>query len=180
MKVCFIASVTMTLSIATCLNAADRTPSGAGNVGRSVVIAPQGMVATSHPLAAQIGIDVLKQGGNAIDAAIAVNAALGVLEPMSCGVGGDLFAIVWDAKTQRLYGLNASGRSPLKSSRQYFADKGLTDIPESGPLSWSVPGCVDGWMELNKKFGKLPLAKILAPSAEYAEKGAPVPEVIAG
>ena len=180
MKLPFVASVVLVITIVTGLNAADRTPSIAGSVGRSVVIAPQGMVATSHPLAAQIGIDILKQGGNAVDAAIAVNAALGVLEPMSCGVGGDLFAIVWDAKTQRLYGLNASGRAPLKTSIKHYTDKGLTDMPESGPLSWSVPGCVDGWMELNKKFGSLPLAKILVSSAAYAENGAPVPEVIAG
>src|SRR5581483_7473011 len=97
-----------------------------------------------HPLAAQAGLDVLKAGGNAVDAAIATNAMLGVVEPMSCGIGGDLFAIVWDAKTQSLYGLNASGRSPKKISRQVFLDKNLSQIPEHGPLSWSVPGCVDG------------------------------------
>src|SRR5271168_2773101 len=126
-------------------------------VGRSVVMAPHGMVATSHPLAAQVGLDVLKHGGNAIDAAIATNAAIGLMEPMSCGVGGDLYAIVWDAKTKKLYGLNASGRSPYKATRAYFADKGLQDIPTTGPLSWSVPGCVDGWAELHKKFGSLSL-----------------------
>src|SRR5437660_1745514 len=93
------------------------------HAGRSVVIAPHGMVATSHPLAAQIGLDILKRGGNAVDAAIATNAALGLMEPMSCGVGGDLFAIVWDAKSQKLYGLNASGRSPYSANREYFAKR---------------------------------------------------------
>src|SRR5215213_10985158 len=96
---------------------ADRPPSVAGKAGRSVTVAPYGMVATSHPLAAQVGLDVLKKGGNAVDAAVATSAAMGLMEPMSCGVGGDLFAIVWDAKTQRLYGLNACGRAPRKASR---------------------------------------------------------------
>src|SRR4051812_15267693 len=90
-------------------------------LGRSPVVAPHGMVATSHPLAAEIGLDVLKQGGNAVDAAVATSAAMGLMEPMSCGVGGDLFAIVWDAKAQKLYGLNASGRAPYKATRQFFA-----------------------------------------------------------
>src|SRR5262245_57749735 len=121
--------------------------------GRSVVMAPHGMVATSHPLAAQIGLDVLRKGGNAVDAAIAVNAALGLMEPMSCGIGGDLFAIVWDSKTKKLHGLNASGRSPARATRSYFAALHLKEIPERGPLSWSVPGCVDGWEELRKRFG---------------------------
>src|SRR5262249_6971200 len=152
----------------------------AGEAGRSVTIAPHGMVCCAHPLAAQIGLDVLMNGGNAVDAAIAVNAALGLMEPMSCGAGGDLFAIVWDAKTQKLYGLNASGRSPYKATRAYFAEKGLKDIPETGPLSWSVPGCVDGWDELRKKFGTRSFAQLLEPSIRYAETGVPVPEVIAG
>src|SRR5438477_5740520 len=94
-------------------------------LGRSPVVAPHGIVATSHPLAAQIGLDVLKEGGNAVDAAIATSAAMGLMEPMSCGIGGDLYAIVWDAKTKRLYGLNASGRSPYRATRALFADKGL-------------------------------------------------------
>src|SRR5437588_4312646 len=148
--------------------------------GRSVTLARHGMVAASQPLAAQIGLDVLKAGGNAIDAAIATNAALGLMEPTSCGPGGDLFAIVWDAKTQKLYGLNASGRSPYKTNRQVFADRGLEAIPERGPLSWSVPGCVDGWAELNKRFGRKPLGELLAPAIRYAEEGFPVTEVIAG
>ncbi len=147
---------------------------------RSVVFARQGMVATSHPLAAQTGLDVLKSGGNAADAAIAANAMLGVVEPMSCGIGGDLFVIYWDAKTQKLYGLNASGRSPFNLNRQVFAEKGLPQIPTTGPLSWSVPGCVDGWGELHGRFGRKALAEILAPAIAAAEDGEPVPEVIAG
>jgi gamma-glutamyltranspeptidase/glutathione hydrolase len=161
-------------------DAGERLVPQIGKAGRSVTIAPQGIVATSHPLAAQIGLDILKSGGNAVDAAIATSAAMGLLEPMSCGIGGDLFAIVWDAKTQKLYGLNANGRVPLRATRQLFADKKLDAIPETGPLSWSVPGCVDGWDELRKKFGTLPFDKLLAPSIAYAEQGAPVPEVIAG
>src|SRR5947209_4808449 len=148
--------------------------------GRSVTMARHGMVAASQPLAAQIGLDVLKAGGNAIDAAIATNAALGLMEPTSCGPGGDLFAIVWDAKSKKLYGLNASGRSPYNATRQYFADHGMKEIPQFGPLSWSVPGCVDGWVELNKRFGRKPLAELLAPAIRYAEEGFPLTEVIAG
>jgi gamma-glutamyltranspeptidase/glutathione hydrolase len=154
-------------------------PIAPGHQSRSVVIARHGMVATSHPLAAQVGLDVLKAGGNAVDAAIAVNAMLGVVEPMSCGIGGDLFAIVWDANTRRVYGLNASGRSPQALNRQVFADKNLAQIPEYGPLSWSVPGCVDGWHELSQRFGSRPLAELLQPAIEAAEQGFPVSEIIA-
>jgi len=159
---------------------AERNPPTPFKVGRSVTIAPHGMVATSQPLAAQVGLDILRQGGNAIDAAIATNAAIGLMEPMSCGIGGDLFAIVWDAKSKKLYGLNASGRSPLKATRQLFADKGLDAIPTTGPLSWSVPGCVDGWEQLHKRFGSMQFGKLLEPSIQYAEEGFPVSEVIAG
>jgi gamma-glutamyltranspeptidase/glutathione hydrolase len=147
--------------------------------GRSVVMAPHGMVATSHPLAAQVGLEVLKKGGNAVDAAIAVNAALGLMEPMSCGVGGDLYAIVWEARTKKLHGLNASGRSPYQATRELFAARKLKDIPETGPLSWSVPGCVHGWDQLRSHFGTMSLADLLAPTIAYAEQGFPVSEVIA-
>jgi gamma-glutamyltranspeptidase/glutathione hydrolase len=150
------------------------------NQGRSVVIARHGMVATSHPLAAQAGLDVLKAGGNAADAAVAAAAMIAVVEPMSCGIGGDMFAIYWDAKTSKLYGLNASGRSPYKLNRQVFAEKGLDQIPTEGPLSWSVPGCVSGWESLRSRFGKRPLAELLQPAIQAAEDGCPVPEVIAG
>ncbi len=152
----------------------------AGRAGRSVTLAPHGMVATSHPLATQIGLDVLKNGGNAIDAAVAANAALGLMEPMSCGVGGDLYAIVYDAKTHKLYGLNASGRSPDKATREFFAAQGLKEIPLRGPLSWSVPGCVDGWDQLLQRFGTRSLGQVLEPTIRYAEQGFPVTEVIAG
>ncbi|MEX2173010.1 MAG: gamma-glutamyltransferase [Pirellulaceae bacterium] len=148
--------------------------------GRSVVIARHGMVATSHPLAAQAGIDVLRAGGNAADAAIATSAMMGVAEPMSCGIGGDLFVIYWDAKTQKLYGLNASGRSPYKLNRQVFQQKKLDQIPTEGVLSWSVPGCVSGWESLRARFGTQPLAQLLEPAIQTAEQGCPVPEVIAG
>ncbi|QJW99907.1 gamma-glutamyltransferase [Frigoriglobus tundricola] len=162
------------------LLSADRPTGQPGRAGRSVTVAQNGMVATSHPLAAQIGLDVLKKGGNAVDAAIATNAAMGLMEPTSCGIGGDLYAIVWDAKTQKLYGLNASGRAPGRATLAYFAEKKLKDIPTTGPLSWSVPGCVDGWDQLRQKFGTRSFQELLAPSIGYAESGVPVPEVIAG
>lgn len=146
---------------------------------RSEVIAQHGMVATSHPLATQVGLDILKSGGTAVDAAIAANAALGLMEPTGSGIGGDLFAIVWDAKTGKLYGLNASGRSPASLSLEYFKERGLDKIPSLGPLPVNVPGCVDGWFELHKRFGKLPMDQILAPAIDYAEKGFPVTELIA-
>ncbi len=146
---------------------------------RSVVIAQNGIVATSQPLAAQAGLDVLKAGGNAVDAAIATNAMLGLVEPMSCGIGGDLFVIYWDSKTQKLYGLNGSGRSPYALNREVFRSQGLSQIPVEGPLSWSVPGCVDGWQTLHGRFGKLPMSKILEAPIAYAEEGFPVSEVIA-
>lgn len=154
-------------------------PVGDRKQSRSVVMARHGIVATSHPLAAQAGLEVLKAGGNAVDAAIAANAMLGVVEPMSCGLGGDLFAIVWNSKTQKLHGLNASGRSPYTLSRKVFAEKQLDAIPTYGPLSWSVPGCASGWDELNRKFGAKPLADCLAPAIATAEEGFPVSEVIA-
>lgn len=146
---------------------------------RSVVIARRGIVATSQPLAAQAGLDILKAGGNAIDAAIAANAVIGLTEPMSCGIGGDLFVIYWEAKTSRLFGLNASGRSPYQLTRQVFKEKGLTEIPLHGPLSWSVPGCVDGWDELRRRFGTKSFAEVLKPAIDYAEQGFPVSEIIA-
>ena len=147
---------------------------------RSAVIASHGIVATSQPLAAQVGLDILKAGGNAADAAIATDAMMGLVEPMSCGIGGDLFCIYWDAKTQKLYGLNASGRSPYALNREVFQKKKLKEIPENGILSWSVPGCVDGWDQLGKRFGTLPLSRLLAPAIQYAEEGFPVSEIIAG
>ncbi len=146
---------------------------------RSEVIARHGMAATSQPLATQVAIDMLKQGGSAVDAAIAANAMLGLVEPTGDGIGGDLFAIVWDAKTKRLYGLNASGRSPASLTLEHFKKLGLTRIPAYGPLPVSVPGAVDGWFELHGKFGKLPMTTILVPTIQYARDGFPVSEVIA-
>ena len=146
---------------------------------RSEVIAQHGMVATSVPLATQIGLDVLKKGGTAVDAAIAANAALGLMEPVSNGVGGDLFAIVWDAKTQKLYGYNGSGRSPKTLTLQYFIDHGLKEIPALGPLPVNVPGAVDAWFALHDRFGKLPMKADLAPAIRYAREGFPVTELIA-
>ena len=145
---------------------------------RSEVIAQNGMVATSHPLASQIGIDILKGGGNAIDAAIAANAALGLMEPTGNGIGGDLFAIVWIEKEKKLYGLNASGRSPENLTLEYFKENNFNSIPAYGPLPVSVPGCVDGWFELHNKFGKIKMRDILNPTIKYAEDGFPVTELV--
>ncbi|NOY37138.1 MAG: gamma-glutamyltransferase [Chlorobi bacterium] len=146
---------------------------------RSEVIAQHGMACTSQPLVTQIALDILKKGGTAVDAAIAADAALGLMEPTGSGMGGDLFAIVWDAKTQKLYGLNGSGRSPRSLTLGYFKEKGYTHIPPHGPLPVSVPGCVDGWFTLHDKFGKLPMTEILQPAVNYAREGFPVSELIA-
>jgi len=146
---------------------------------RSEVIATHGMAATSQPLATQIAVDILQRGGSAVDAAIAANAALGLMEPTGCGIGGDLFAIVWEEKSRRLWGLNASGRSPQSLTLQYFLDQGMERIPAQGVLPVSVPGAVDGWFELHDKFGRLPMAEILQPAIDYARDGFPVTEVIA-
>ena len=145
---------------------------------RSEVISQNGMVATSHPLASQIGVDILQNGGNAIDAAIAANAALGLMEPTGNGIGGDLFAIVWIENEKKLYGLNASGRSPEDLSLEYFKENDFKSIPAYGPLPVSVPGCVDGWFELHKKFGKIKMRDILSPTIKYAEDGFPVSELV--
>jgi gamma-glutamyltranspeptidase/glutathione hydrolase len=151
---------------------------------RSAVLGQHGMVCTSQPLATQVGIDILKAGGSAADAAIAANAALGLMEPISNGVGGDLFAIVYDAKTKKLYGLNASGRSPLglgyDQMKAELAKAGSpSHIPPRGFLSISVPGAVSGWFELHGRFGRLPIKDDLAPAVRYAEEGFPVTQYIA-
>jgi gamma-glutamyltranspeptidase/glutathione hydrolase len=161
------------------LSAGDRSD-GQPFATRSVVYARHGMVAAAHPLAVQIGVGVLQQGGSAVDAAIAVNAALGFLEPVSCGIGGDLFALVWDAKTGRLHGLNASGRAPRALTPDKVPAEADGTIPSRSPYSWTVPGAVDGWFELHGKFGRLPLADVLAPTITAAREGEPVPQVIAG
>jgi gamma-glutamyltranspeptidase/glutathione hydrolase len=137
------------------------------------------MVAAAHPLAVQIGIDILRQGGNAVDSAIAVNAALGFLEPVSCGIGGDLFAIVYDAESGRLYGLNGSGRAPLALTADRVTPEPDGTIPRYDPVAWSVPGAVDGWFALHDRFGRLPMERVLEPAIRAADEGEPVPQVIA-
>lgn len=146
---------------------------------RSEVIARNGMAATSQPLATQVALDILKKGGNAIDAAIAANAVLSVVEPTGAGIGGDLFAIIWSADKGKLYGLNGSGRSPRSLKLEYFLDNGYEFIPSYGPLPVSVPGCVDAWYEIHDMFGRLPMKDILQPAINYAREGFPVTEVIA-
>ncbi len=167
--------------------------SGAQWATRSPVLGQHGMAATAVPLATQIAIDILKAGGSAIDAAIAANAALGLMEPVSCGIGGDCFAIVWDPKTKKLHGYNGSGRSPkgrdlaamrqrLGSIETFFKANNLPfrpHIPPFGSLAVSVPGAVDAWGALHAKFGKLPLAEVLAPAISYAENGFPVTQLVA-
>jgi gamma-glutamyltranspeptidase/glutathione hydrolase len=155
-------------------------PSGPIYQSRSVVVAQHGMACTSDPRATAAAIAILENGGSAVDAAIAANAVLGVVEPMSCGIGGDLYSIHWDSHTGKISGLNASGRSPAKLNRQVFADQGLKEIPLYGPMSWSVPGCVAGWYDLHSKFGKKSMAEVLEPAIALAEKGFPVSPVIAG
>lgn len=147
---------------------------------RSVVYGANGMVASAHPLATSIGLDILKAGGSAVDAAIAVNAALGVVEPMSCGIGGDLFAIVWDARARTLQGLNANGPAPNSISHDAITPDVDGTINIRSPESWSVPGCVDGWRQLHARFGTLSLDALLEPAITLAANGAPVPRVIAG
>jgi len=146
---------------------------------RSEVIAANGMAATSQPLATQVALDILKKGGNAIDAAIAANAVLGVVEPTGSGIGGDLFAIIWSADRNKLFGLNASGRSPRTLKLEYFRENNIEKIPPYGPLPVSVPGCVDGWFEMHDMFGRLAMKDILQPAINYARDGFPVTEVIA-
>jgi len=159
-------------------SSADRI-AGRAFATRSDVIAPHAMAATSHPLATQIALDVMKRGGTAMDAAIAANAALGLMEPTGNGIGGDLFAIVWDPKTKKLHGYNGSGRSPKSLTLDYFKQQGITDIPPHGPLPVSVPGTVDAWFALHGRFGKLPVKELLAPTIRYAREGHPVHQTIA-
>ena len=166
------------LAIALPAAAADRI-TGRAFATRSEVLAPHAMAATSHPLATQIALDTMRAGGSAVDAAIAANAALGLMEPTGNGIGGDLFAIVWDPKTRRLYGYDGSGRSPQSLTLAEFARRGLTDIPSHGPLPVTVPGAVDGWFALHGRFGRRAMADNLAPAIRYAREGHPVHEVIA-
>lgn len=172
--------IVLLLFIMTFPSYSQNRPVGKSFATRSEVLAQHAMACTSQPLATQAALDILRQGGSAVDAAIAADAMLGLVEPMSSGVGGDLFAIVWDAQGQKLHGLNASGRSPYSLTLDYFRSNHITNIPQHGPLPITTPGCVDGWFELHGKFGKLPMAKVLAPTIRYAREGFPVTEVIAG
>lgn len=174
----YICSLALLIVSCSFLLAQDRI-TGRSFATRSEVIAQNGMAATSQPLATQVALDILKDGGNAIDAAIAANAVLGLVEPTGNGIGGDLFAIIWDAKTEQLYGLNASGRSPYSLSLDYFKKNGYDKIPSYGPLPVSVPGAVDGWFEMHEKFGSMNMQDILQPAIDYAENGFPVSELIA-
>lgn len=146
---------------------------------RSEVIGQNGMIATSHPLATQIGLDILKKNGTAIDAAIAANIALGLMEPTGSGIGGDLFAIVWDAKDKKLYGLNASGPAPKSINLDFFRKQNLTKIPPYGPLPVTVPGAVDGWVKLHERFGNQEFKTLFEPTIAYALNGFPITETIA-
>ena len=174
---CLPAAILLALLPTTTI-AADRI-TGHAFATRSEVIAPHAMAATSQPLATQIALDVMKDGGSAVDAAIAANAALGLMEPTGNGIGGDLFAIVWDPKTRKLHGYNGSGRSPKSLTLSEFQRRGLKDIPATGPLPVSVPGAVDGWFALHERFGRRPMRDNLAPAIRYAREGHPVAEVIA-
>jgi gamma-glutamyltranspeptidase / glutathione hydrolase len=144
-----------------------------------MVITRQGIVATEHPLASQAGVNILAHGGNAIDAAVAANAVMGVMQPMNNGIGGDMFAIIYEAKTGRLYGMNASGWAPAAMSVEFMRGRGYTKMPEHEIFAVTVPGTVDGWDKLLKRFGRKRLADVLAPAIRYAEEGFPVPELVA-
>lgn len=154
---------------------------GASFATRAPAIAQHGMAATMQPLASGIALDILKKGGTAVDAAIAANAALGLMEPVSCGIGGDLFAIVWDPKTHHLYGYNGSGRAPMGRNLADLVAKlnGAQVIPAFGSLPVTIPGAVDGWYALHERFGKLPMPELLAPAIAYARDGFPVSQFIA-
>jgi gamma-glutamyltranspeptidase / glutathione hydrolase len=152
--------------------AADRTQT------RSMVVSPDGIVATEHPLAAQAGARILEDGGTAVDAAVAANAMMGLVAPMSNGIGGDLFAIVYEASTGRLHGLNASGWSPAALTPERFRDRGADKMPRRGIDSVTVPGAVDGWDKLLRRFGRKGFSEVLGPAIAYAEAGFPVPEIV--
>ena len=150
-----------------------------GHATRSTVWAEHGMVCASQPLAVQAGLEILKQGGSAVDAAIAMNACLGLMEPTANGLGGDLFAIVWDPKLGKPIGLNASGRSPMALTIDKVPAEADGTIPLYSPYAWSVPGCVGGWFDLHARYGKLPMSTVLAPAMRFAEEGFPLSPVIA-
>jgi gamma-glutamyltranspeptidase / glutathione hydrolase len=164
-------ALTITGTLLTAAQAEDRTQA------RSMVITRYGIVATEHPLASQIGATILAHGGNAVDAAVAANAAMGVFAPMANGMGGDLFALVYEAKSGKLYGLNASGWSPAGLTPEFLKARNLTEMPQSGIHSVTVPGAVDGWDKLLRRFGRKKLREVLAPAIRYAGEGFPVTEI---
>ena len=172
-----LAAVLLTLSVIPAW--ATQRPVNRGFTTRSETLAPHAMACTSHPLATQAALDVMKAGGSAADAAIAANACLGLMEPTGCGIGGDLFALVWDPATKKLHGLNGSGRSPYGLSLETLRKLGHTNMPSYGPLPVTVPGAVDSWFALHGRFGRVPMATNLAPAIGYALEGFPVSEVIA-
>ncbi|WP_321475393.1 gamma-glutamyltransferase [uncultured Paludibaculum sp.] len=165
-------AITLMLTASLPLAAADRAQS------RSIVYSQDGIVSTSHVLASQAGAQILAKGGNAVDAAIAANAVLGVVEPMMCGIGGDLFVLYWEAKTGKLYGLNSSGWAPQGLSPAYLAPKGVTAMPKSGIDTVTVPGAVEGWSKMHGRFGKLPWRELFPSAIHYASEGHPVHEII--
>jgi gamma-glutamyltranspeptidase/glutathione hydrolase len=167
-----ILSLSLVLAVSFQVTAQDRS------YGRSMVITDRGIVATSHTLASQAGAQILANGGSAVDAAIAANAVLGVTEPMMNGIGGDLFLLYWDAKTGRLYGLNASGWAPRGLTIDFLKKQGITHMPEDGIQSVTVPGAVDGWAKAHERFGRVPWKDLFAPAIYYAEHGYPIPEII--
>jgi gamma-glutamyltranspeptidase/glutathione hydrolase len=169
-----------TLAAVVSMEASAKVESDLPVATRSEVFATHGMAATSHPLATQIALDILKRGGTAVDAAIAANAALGLMEPTGCGIGGDLFAIVWSPDSKSLHGYNGSGRAPAALTIELVRGRGLDEIPRKGPLTVTVPGCVDGWFALHGEFGELTMREILAPAIAYARSGFPITPVIAG
>ena len=183
MRFSVLLSLAMSLVASAALEAAspampgDR-PAKDTKLGRSPVLARNGMIATSQPLASAAGLRVLMEGGNAVDAAITAAAVLNVVEPMMCGIGGDLFALYYEAETGKLHGLNATGRAGSRADAALLRADGLTRMPGSGPLAVTVPGALDGWDELVSRFGTRPLGKLLEPAIQHAEEGFPVSEVI--
>jgi len=175
----FARFVSLVLLVSTFVFPPHEARAARGQATRSVVWAPHGMVCAAQPLAVQAGVEVLKRGGSAVDAAIAVNACLGLMEPTANGLGGDLFAMVWDPKAKKLAGLNASGRAPLGLTIDKVPAEKDGTIPLYSPYSWTVPGCADGWFELHKRYGRLPMKELLAPAIRYAEEGFPLSPVIA-
>ena len=178
-RVPLVALATLAFALSVSLTDSRAAATGRGDATRSVVYGAHGMVCAAQPLAVQAGLEILKEGGSAADAAIAVNACLGLMEPTANGLGGDLFAILWDPKTKKMVGLNGSGRAPLALTIDKVPPDSVGEIPNYSVYSWSVPGACDGWFELHAKYGKLPMRQILAPAIRFASEGFPLSPVIA-